>query len=92
MDIKDELVLNGMHWYAAENIEYNTIGEFQTSDSKDLGYYIVLWTGNAYTLQEKYTCHTFDSQVIISEGELVCPVKFMTPMRKTSCWRHKPDE
>ena len=53
MDIKDELVLNGMTWAAADEIEYNTIGVFQTSDSNTPGYYIVLWGGNVYTLQEK---------------------------------------
>ena len=28
-------------------------------------YYIVKWTGNAYTLQEKYKCHAFNPPVII---------------------------
>ena len=84
MEIKDELVLNGKTWSASDNIEYNTIGAFQTSNSNTPGYYIVWWTGNAYTLQEKYTCHEFDPPVIIPEGELVCPSKFMTPMRKFS--------
>ena len=48
MNIKDELVLNGMTWSAAGEIEYNTIGSFQTSDSNTPGYYIVRWTGCAY--------------------------------------------
>ena len=71
MDIKDELVLNGVTWVAADDIEYNTIGKFQTIDSNTPVYYIVKWTGNAYTLQEQYTCHAFDPPVIIPEGELV---------------------
>ena len=50
MEIKYELVLNGMTLAASDEIEYNTIGSFQTSDSKTPGYYIVLWTGNEYTL------------------------------------------
>ena len=50
MKIKDELVLHGITWTAAEKIEYNTIGAFQTSDSNTPGYYIVRWTGIAYTL------------------------------------------
>ena len=54
--------------------------------------YIVRWTGSAYTLQEKYTCHSFDPTVIINEGELVCPAKFMTTTRKTSYWYHESDE
>ena len=33
-----------------------------------------------------------DPPVLIPEGELVFPAKFMTPMRKTSYWYHKPDE
>ena len=69
-----------------------TLGAFHTSDSNTPGYYIVQWTGNAYTLQEKYICHEFDSPVIIPEGGLVCPAKSMTPTRKTSHWYHKIDE
>ena len=71
-----------MTWAVVYEIEYNTIGVFQTRDSNTPGYYIVQWTGNAYTLQGKYTCHAFDPPVIITEGELVFPAKLMTPMRK----------
>ena len=92
MNIKDELVLHGMTWAASDKIEYNTIGSFQTSDSNMPGYYIILWTGNAYTLQEKYTCHAFDPPIIIPEVELVCTAELMTPMRKTSYWYHDPDD
>ena len=49
-EIKDELVLQGMTHAASDKIEYNTIGAFQTSDRNTHGYYIVKWTGNAYTL------------------------------------------
>ena len=84
--IKDELVLKGMTQAAAENIEYNTMGAFQTSDCNTHGYYIDKWTGNSYTLQEKYKYHEFNPPVIIPEGGLVCPAKFMTPMKKTSHW------
>ena len=52
MEIKDELVLYGMTLATADDIEYNTIGEFQTSDSNTPGYYIFQYTGNAYNLQE----------------------------------------
>ena len=41
MDIKDELVLNSMTLAAADEIQYDTIGAFQTSDSNTPGYYIV---------------------------------------------------
>ena len=41
MKIKDELVLHGMTQSAVDDIEYNTIGEFQTSDSNKSVYYIV---------------------------------------------------
>ena len=92
MKIKDELVLQGITQAAADEIEYNTMGAFQTSGCNTHGYYIVKWTGNAYTLQEKYKCHAFDPPVIIPEGELVCPAKFMTPMIKTSHWYHDPNE
>ena len=46
---------------------------------------------NTYTLQEQYKCHSLDPPVIIPGVELVCPAKFMTPMRK-SYWYHDPDE
>ena len=41
MKIKDELVLQGMTQVAADEIEYNTMGVFQTSDCNTYGYYIV---------------------------------------------------
>ena len=68
MKIKDELVLQDMTHAAADEIEYNTMGAFQTIDKNTHGYYIVKWTGNAYTLQEKYKCHSFNPPVIIPEG------------------------
>ena len=89
MKIKDELVFQGMNQAASDEIEYNTMGAFQNSDKNTHGYYIVKWTGNAYTLQEIYKCHAFIPPVIITEGELVCPAKFMTPMIKTSHWYHE---
>ena len=92
MNSKDELVLHGMTWAEEDYIEYNTIGAFKTNDSNTPGYYIFRWTGNAYTLQGKYTCHAFDTPGIIPEGELVCTAKFMTPMRKTYYWYHETDE
>ena len=52
MNIKDELVLQGMTQASADEIEYNSMGAFQTSDYNTNGYYIVKWTGNAYNLQE----------------------------------------
>ena len=75
MEIKDDIFLNGMTWSAAVGIEHNTIGSFQTSDSNTPGYYIFRWTGNAYNLQEQYTCHAFDPPDIFPEGELVFPAK-----------------
>ena len=91
-NIKYELVLKGMTQAAADEIELNTMGSFKTSDCNTHGYYIIKWTGNEYTLQEIYKCHAFDPPVIIPEGELFCPAKFMTPMIKTSHWYHEPNE
>ena len=71
-----------MTWETADNIEYNRIGAFKTRDSNTPVYYIFRWKGNAYTLQKQYTCHAFNTTVIIPEGELFFPNKFMTPMRK----------
>ena len=51
MKIKFELVLQGMTQAAADDIEYNTMGAFQNSNKNTHRYYIVKWTGNAYTLQ-----------------------------------------
>ena len=68
------------------------MGAFQTSECNTHGYYIVKWTGNAYTLQKKYKYHAFNPPVIIPESELVCPAKFMTQMKKTSHCYHEPNE
>ena len=89
MKIKDQHVLQGMTQAVADEIEYNTMGAFQTSDCNTPGYYIVKQTRNAYILQEKYKCHAFNPSVIIPKGELVCPSKFMTSMKKTSHWCHE---
>ena len=56
MDIKDKIFLHVMNWSAEDQIEYNTIDAFLNSNSNTPVYYIIQWTGNAYTLQEKYTC------------------------------------
>ena len=92
MEIKYELVLQGMTQAAAYKIKYNTMGAFQTSDCNTHGYYIVKQTGNAYTLKEMNKCHAFNPTVIIPEVELVCPAKFMTPMRKKSYLYHEQNE
>ena len=65
------------------------MGAFQTSNKNTHEYYIVKWTGNAYTLKEKYKCHAFDPPVIIPECEIVCKAKFITPMKKTFHCYHK---
>ena len=91
MKNKDELVLQGMTRAEADEIKYNTMGAFQTSDCYTHVYYIVKCTGNVYTLQEIYICHACDTPVIIPEGGLVCQIKFMTPMIKTSHLYHKPN-
>ena len=88
MNIKDDFVLNGITWSASDSIENNTIVVFQTSDSSTPGYYIFWCTGNAYTVQEKCTFNAFNPPVIIPEGEIAFPSKFMTPMRKTSYFYH----
>ena len=49
MTIKYEFFLQGMTQAAANDIEYNTMGEFQTINCNTHGYYIVKCTGNAYT-------------------------------------------
>ena len=66
IEIQDKTLLKGMTWAVSYDIEYNTIGACQTSNSNMPGYYIVWWTGNEYTLQEKYTCHAFYPLVIIT--------------------------
>ena len=68
------------------------IGALKNNDSNTHGGYIFWWTGNEYTIQEKYICYAFDTQVIITEGELVCPAKFMKSTRKTYYWYHEPYE
>jgi hypothetical protein len=47
-----EGVLMGMTQVSADEIEEGLFGAFQTSDTQTLGYYIVQWMGNPFTLQE----------------------------------------
>ena len=55
---------------------------------------IILFGGQVIHIpyRKVYTCHALDPLVIIPEGGLVFPTKFMTPMRKTSYWYYYPDE
>ena len=46
MEIKYEIVLQGMTHVAADKIEYNNMGAFQTSDCNTHEYYIFKWTSN----------------------------------------------
>jgi hypothetical protein len=87
-----ETVLMGMTQVSSEEIQTGSFGAFQTSDKQTLGYYIVQWTGNPYTLQEQYECNAFNPPVLIPTGELVCEAKFWTPMSKGTNWYHEPDD
>ena len=78
MKIKDELVLQGMIQEASDNIAYNTMGAYKTSDCNTHGYYIVKWIDNAYTLQEKYKCHAFNPPVINLTGQTISPSGIIT--------------
>ena len=40
----------------------------------------------------KEKIHAFNPPVIITEDELVCPAKLMTPMKKTSHWYHETNK
>ena len=91
MEIKDKIVLNGMTWAAADEMEYNTIGAFQTSESHTPGYYIVRWIGNECNLHEKYTCHVFYPPVIIPDCEQLFSQVYDTH-EKNSFWYHNLDE
>ena len=55
---------------------------------------IIFFSGQVMHIpySKMYKCHAFDHPVIIPEGELVCPSKFITPMIKTSYWYHDPNE
>ena len=55
MEIKDELVLNGMALVVADEIEYNTIGTFQTSDSNTPG--IILFDGQVMHITYRNNIH-----------------------------------
>ena len=49
---------------AGENLNHDEYVEDKNYYNVDIdGYYIFRWTGNAYTLQEKYTCHAFDPPI-----------------------------
>ena len=79
---------------AADDIEYNTMGAFQNSDCNTHGYYIVKWTGNAYTLQGKYKTHAFNPPVIIPGGDIELIQENNTtnnlPLRYEGCADMKP--
>ena len=59
MEIKDELVLHGMSWAAADDIEYNTIGAFKTSDRTRLD--IIFFNGQVMNITYRKNIHVIHS-------------------------------
>ena len=56
------------------------------NDEDTSGYYLVLWTGVPYTLQEEVQLTEYNPAVILGVGELVCDAKYLYSVPLTKQW------
>ena len=66
----------------ASLVESGTYGAINTTDTSTNGFYVIMFTSGAYTLQENTT---IDGQ-IITAGELVVQAKYFCSMKIYTNW------
>jgi hypothetical protein len=80
------LVLEGIGVRMAERVQIGGNGAFLTDDPDADGYYIVEWSGPAYTLQEEIILAEFDPPISVPMGELVVAAKYWNPVPRARLW------
>ena len=72
----------------ASLVESGKYGSINTTDTSTDGFYVIMFTSGAYTLQENTT---IDGQ-IITAGELVVKAKYLCSMQVDTNWyyNHQP--
>ena len=72
-------------WLGKHQTRYNTIPLTSFKPETVTRLNIILFDGKLMHIPyRKYICHEFDPTVIITEVEVVCPVKFMTSMQEST--------
>ena len=66
----------------ASLVESGTYGSINTTDTSTNGFYVIIFTSGAYTLQENTT---IDGK-IITDGELVVKEKYLFSMQIDTNW------
>ena len=83
-----QVVLDGISDNMASLVESGNYGDINTTDTSTNGFYVIMFTSGAYTLQEN---RTIDGQIITS-GELVVKAKYLCSMQVDTnwCWNQQP--
>ena len=84
-DIFDEIhqvVLDGISDNMASLVESGTYGAINTTDTSTNGFYIIMFSSGAYTLQENKTIYG----QIITAGELVVKAQYLCSMQVDTNW------
>ena len=76
-DAIHQVVLDGISDNMASLVEYGKYGAINTTDTSTNGFYVIMITSGAYTLQENTT---IDGQILIA-GELVVNAKYLCYMQ-----------
>ena len=66
----------------ASLVESGKCGSIKTTDTSTNGFYVIMFTSGAYTLQENTT---IDGQILIA-GELVVNAKYLCSMKVDTNW------
>ena len=77
-----QVVLDGISDNMASFVESGKYGAINTTDTSTNGFYVIMFTAGAYTLQENTT---IDGQILI-DGELVVNAKYLCSMQVDTNW------
>ena len=77
-----QVVLDGISDNMASLVESSKYGAINTTDTSTNGFYVIMFTSGAYTLQENTT---IDGQILIA-GELVVNAKYLCSVQVDTNW------
>ena len=77
-----QVVIDGISDNMASLVKSGKYGAINTTDTSTNGFYVIMFTSGAYTLQENTT---IDGQILIA-GELVVNAKYLCSLQVGTNW------
>ena len=82
VDAIHQVVLDGISDNMASLVKSGKYGAINTTDTSTNGFYVIMFTSGAYTLEENTT---IDGQILIA-GELVVNAKYLCSVQVDTNW------